>query len=739
MTQPEYRENAEHRETGKRLRAVGAPPPPSDLANSIKAEIPNRPVVVPIGAGPAGTGEGARRRWLVAATIAVAVVGASLTYRLSDQARSPKEFVAEAVAIEGRPAPSGEASGTGARHGMEGVNRVQPESESPLSASRTGEESSLAAPEFEAAAEEQAALPKQLRNLGYLDSRSAVPEARVEESFEVRQSGEARELLEEKRLDSVPPKLREIRRRPTPPVADEDVLTVTSEAPLLDVRARHERSRPVPAPAPVPAAEPPLAVPPSSVPPSTGGTTEPNDQPFGDTFFKSYGVNPFIDTEDDNLSTFAMDVDTGSYTVARGYLARGHLPPSEAIRVEEMVNFFDYGDAPPTGEAPGGSDFAIQAEGAPTPFGEGPAYRLVRFNVRGRVVDAADRKPATLVFVVDVSGSMAREDRLGLVKQSLGLLLDQLRPDDRVGLVVYGSVGRVLLEPTGDRERIRSAIGQLGSGGSTNAEEGLVLAYDLAERHLRPGAINRIVLCSDGVANVGRTGPDSILARIGASAERGIELTTVGFGMGNYNDILMEQLADRGDGNYAYVDSLDEARRVFVENLTGTLQTIARDAKIQVEFNPEAVSRYRLLGYENRDVADELFRDDSVDAGEIGAGHSVTALYEIKLRDGARRRANLATLRLRYQPAEGGEVVETSRTLTRRDLAPSWEKASAGLQLASVVAEYAEILRHSYWAREGDLAEVLARAQSASAGFLGDVDVAEFVGLVGKAARLVEK
>ena len=331
---------------------------------------------------------------------------------------------------------------------------------------------------------------------------------------------------------------------------------------------------------------------------------------------------------------------------------------------------------------------------------------------------------------------MGRENRLGLVRQSLELLLDQLRPDDRVGLVVYGNRGHVLLEPNGNLEVIRAAIGRLQPAGSTNAEEGLVLGYQLAERYFRSGTINRIVLCSDGVANVGRTGPDSILQRIGVAAERGIELTAVGFGMGNYNDLLMEQLADRGDGNYAYVDSLDEARRVFVENLTGTLQTIAREAKIQVEFNPQVVSRYRLLGYENRDIADERFRDDTVDAGEIGAGHSVTALYEVKLHEGAKRSAELATLRLRHHSVAADEVVETAERLRVGDLADSWESASASLRLSSLVAEYAEILRRSFWAREGDLFEVFTRAQRVLSEFAGDVEVAEFVGLVGRASRL---
>jgi len=465
--------------------------------------------------------------------------------------------------------------------------------------------------------------------------------------------------------------------------------------------------------------------------PSTGGTAEPNDAPYGDMLFRGYGVNPSVDTEDDRFSTFGLDVDTGSYTLVRSYLERGDLPPREAIRVEEMINFFDYGDPAPQRE-----DFAVHSQLAPAPFADGPRYRLLRFNLHAREVAPEDRKPATLVFVVDVSGSMNRENRLGLVKRSLFLLLDRLRADDRVGLVVYGSRGQVLLEPTGDLAAIRSAIDRLVAGGSTNAEEGLVLGYDLAGRHLREDSIHRVILCSDGVANVGRTGPDSILERIGSESERGIELTTVGFGMGNYNDVLMEQLADRGDGSYAYVDDLDEAKRIFVENLTGTLQTIASDAKVQVEFNPEVVSRYRLLGYENRDIADERFRDDAVDAGEIGAGHTVTALYEIKLHKGANRRAVLATLRLRYRSKATGEVIETAQEVRLRDAAKSWDKAARELRLTAVVAELAENLKGSYWARGGDLDDLFIRAQHLSAEFAGDFEVAELVTLIGKAARL---
>jgi Ca-activated chloride channel family protein len=469
--------------------------------------------------------------------------------------------------------------------------------------------------------------------------------------------------------------------------------------------------------------------------PSTGGTAEPNDQPYGDVFFRSAGVNPFVDSEDDHLSTFGLDVDTGSYTVARRYLRDGHLPPPEAVRLEEFVNYFSYGDQPPAR-----GEFALRAEGAPAPFATGEQMRVVRFNIRGREVSAANRKPAVLTFVVDVSGSMDMENRLGLVKKALSLLLGQLRGADRVGLVIYGDTGKVLLEPTSDHAAIARAIDSLAPGGSTNAEEGLALAYDVAGRAYRPGAINRIILCTDGVANVGRTGPDSILERIGREARRGIELTSLGFGMGNYNDALLEQLADKGDGRYAYIDDFDEARRVFVEELTGTLQTIARDAKVQVDWNPAVVSRWRLLGYENRDIADDKFRDDTVDAGEIGAGHSVTALYEVKLKPGAAGR--IGTLHLRFRSADTREIRETTRELRVADLAPSWERAPASLRLASLVAELAEVLRGSYWAKGVDLRDLLTRSRRLASELADSPrgsDVADFVRMVADVSRLARE
>ncbi len=428
------------------------------------------------------------------------------------------------------------------------------------------------------------------------------------------------------------------------------------------------------------------------------GLNPPNGAAFDDVFFKDYGVNPFIDTEDDHFSTFGMDVDTASYSVMRRYLRDGHLPPPEAVRVEEFVNTFDYNYEPPSAGA-----FAVYIEGAPSKFGEGKRLQLLRIGVQGRVIPTENRKDARLTFVIDVSGSMSMENRLGLVKRALTLLVEQLRPGDEVGIVIYGSRAKVLLPHTGveAREEILGAINALAPEGSTNAEEGLRMGYDLALKNARFGSINRVILCSDGVANVGQTGSDAILRTVRAHVEEGITLTTVGFGMGNYNDILMERLANDGNGSYAYVDNLNEARRIFVENLTGTLQVIARDAKVQVDFNPEVVSRFRLLGYENRRLDHEDFRNDDADGGEIGSGHSVTALYEIKLHEGAI--GQLATVFIRHEDPDTHQVEEISEDIFSTELADAFEDASPEFQLAASVAEFAEILRESFWAQEGSL------------------------------------
>ena len=453
----------------------------------------------------------------------------------------------------------------------------------------------------------------------------------------------------------------------------------------------------------------------------------PNAAAYPDMYFKSSGVNPFLDTEDEHLSTFAMDVDTASYSITRRYLTEGHLPPSEAVRVEEFVNSFKYDYAAPTDGA-----FAIHLEGAPSIFADSKRTHLLRIGLKGRVIPDEDRKDAALTFVVDVSGSMAEENRLGLVKKALTLLVDRLRPTDKVGIVVYGSQGRLVLPHTGVNRRaeILAAIDSLHPDGATNAEEGLRIGYDLAWRNAEVDHINRVILCSDGVANVGQTGPDDILTEIRAHVKRGVTLSTVGFGMGNYNDILMEKLANAGNGNYAYVDTLSEARRIFVEDLTGTLQVIAKDAKIQVDFNPEVVSRFRLLGYENRHLENDQFRDDTVDAGEVGSGHCVTALYEVKLREGAS--GKIATASIRYADPDNQKVTEIGEDILMSQLHESFEAGSAPFRLTAAVAEFAEILRESYWAKDGSL-EGVRRVVKGVYSELDNEQVVELIYLLGKA------
>ena len=464
--------------------------------------------------------------------------------------------------------------------------------------------------------------------------------------------------------------------------------------------------------------------------------TYPHQNPQ-DMFFADYGVNGFVDTAQDHLSTFAVDVDTGAYSVARSYVSDDLLPPAEAVRVEEFVNYFDYGYPNP----PAAETFEIVMDAAPSPFFSASNRRILRVGIQGYAIPEAERKDVALTFVVDVSGSMDMENRLGLVKRSLSIMVEQLRPTDTVAIVEYGSRARLVLPmtPVDQADRILEAIRKLRSNGSTNAEEGLRLGYKHAFGNFSPDAINRVILASDGVANVGRTGPDAIMQVIEQYAAQGITMTSVGVGMGNYNDVLMEQLADSGDGFYAYVDTLDEARKLFVQDLTSTLQTIAMDAKVQVDFNPATVSSYRLVGYENRDVADDDFRNDEVDAGEIGAGHSVTALYELEIDPLAAADATLASVTLRWQQVEGGEIVELNRSMPAGAVDAAFDDADANFQLAVVVAEYAEILRQSEWA-SATLEELLLEATrihdriEAESG--ADSDVTELVDLIWAAAEI---
>jgi len=466
-----------------------------------------------------------------------------------------------------------------------------------------------------------------------------------------------------------------------------------------------------------------------------GGTVPPNGEDADAMFFKNYGVNPFVDTEDDHLSTFATDVDTGSYTIVRRYLHDGHLPPEKAVRVEEFVNYFKYGYA-----APQEDDFAVYAEASPWKFGAGRKNSfLLRLGLKAKQVTDENRKPAILTFVIDVSGSMKRENRLGLVKKSLRMLVEKLKPQDRIGIAVYGSRGRKVMDYKGLNEKaeILAAIDSLCPSGSTHAEEGIRIGYEMAESAYKKGHINRVILCSDGVANNGRTSAEQILEVIRRKTEKGITLSAIGFGMGNYNDVLMERLGDKGNGYYAYIDTIAEAKRIFEDNLTGALQVVARDVKVQVDFNPDVVRSYRLLGYENRDVPDDKFRDDKYDGGEMGAGHSTTALYELKL--WPEKKGTVATSYVRYKDADTFAVSEFKSSIATADIKKSFNDSNSDFRLAATVAEFAEILRKSYWAKGAKLSHTLEHAKRLSTERSGHADITELVDLISKTIQLTEK
>ncbi|MHC1783816.1 MAG: von Willebrand factor type A domain-containing protein [Anaerolineaceae bacterium] len=448
-----------------------------------------------------------------------------------------------------------------------------------------------------------------------------------------------------------------------------------------------------------------------------------------DNYFQDYGVNPQTSTGRDHLSTFALDVDTASYGITRSYIEQGSMPPMDAVRAEEFINAFDQGY-----ETPQDAAFTLYADGGPSPFVR-QGNVLLRFGVQGYRVPDYERKPLRLTFVVDASGSMDAENRLELVKDSLHLLVDRLDERDVVAIVAYSDEAWVVLEPTNadDKRRIDRAIDGLYPQNSTNADAGLRLGYKFANHMLDEQAVNRVILCSDGVANVGNTDADSILDFVGRYVENGITLTGIGVGMGNYNDVLLEQLADRGNGNYYYVDDPEAAREIFVENLTSTMQVIAYDAKVQVDFNTDVVASYRLVGYENREVADDDFRDDTVDAGEIGAGMTATALYEVQLKEGAEGR--IATAQLRWEDAETREVVEINGNLNTYDLSNSFEDTSPYFQLSAAVAAYAEILRASPYV-EGELDDVADEAQRINRLLRENEQAKEFADLASRTARL---
>ncbi|MBM6403448.1 von Willebrand factor type A domain-containing protein [Phycicoccus sp. CSK15P-2] len=428
------------------------------------------------------------------------------------------------------------------------------------------------------------------------------------------------------------------------------------------------------------------------------------------------------DAAADPLSTFALDIDTGSYTRFRDAVSRGYTPPADEVRTEEFVNYFeqDY-DAPSDG-------LDVHIDAATLPFQ--PRHRIVRVGIRAADPDHENRSGVDLSLVVDCSGSMREAGKMETTKTALRALVSSLDRDDRVAMVCYSTEARLALEPTrvADAGRIFEAVDSLRPMDSTNAAAGLALGYDLAADMASEERMTRVVLVSDGVANVGETTSGGILERISTEARAGINLVSVGVGIADYDDELLEQLADNGDGWHVYVDTADEAERVFAHDLTATLAVTARDAKAQVEFDPEQVAGYRLIGYENRAVADRDFRNDAVDGGEVLAGHATTALYDVELRDGGGRDA-FVTATVRYLD-DSGRPVERFRWLTIGDCPSDLAEASPRLRQDLVVAMLTDHLTGGPWSRWAG-PEVLRREASVLPEILdGDRDVAELVGLV---------
>ena len=456
--------------------------------------------------------------------------------------------------------------------------------------------------------------------------------------------------------------------------------------------------------------------------------------------FEDYGVNPFVDPYDDNLSTFALDVDTASYVVTRNYLEGSQLPPIGAVRVEEFVNYFDGGYRTLIDE------FNITLEAAPSPFSD-PDRVMLRVGVQAPELLSDLVIPDSVVLVLDRSGSMGQSagpadrpmERMSLVHEAVELLLSGLPGSTRVGVVAYNDRAATILDPTevsGNAGWIMDEIrARVYPGGSTNAEGGLVRGYDMALREADRGRAVLVLLLSDGVANVGATRTDDILEEIG---ERGdIGLSTIGVGLGPFNDELMEQLANKADGTYHYIDTPSEARRIFVENLTSLLASVARDAKIQVEFDRDKVLSYRLLGFENRAIADEDFRDDTRDAGEVGAGQSSTALYEVTLdRSWDRGRGPIATATLRYRRPASERITETWASLHADDVERSFRDADPHFRLAVVAAEFAEVLRDSPFVEDRSMEELSYQADRVADELRRDADAEELADLIDTARRI---
>jgi Ca-activated chloride channel family protein len=477
-----------------------------------------------------------------------------------------------------------------------------------------------------------------------------------------------------------------------------------------------------------------------------------DNQEFNTEAYSHIDENPFFEVARAPLSTFSIDVDTASYSNTRRFLRDGQLPPKDAVRIEELINYFSYDYPQPKGDAP----FSINAEVSACPWNT--KHRLVHIGLQGKRMLKEDLPPANLVFLLDVSGSMNEPNKLPLVKSSLRMLAEQLDARDRISIVVYaGSSGLVLPSTPGDRRgEILAALDALEAGGSTNGGEGIRLAYKVAADNFIRGGINRVILATDGDFNVGTTSEGELVRLIEEKRRSGVFLSVLGFGTGNVKDATMEKLADKGNGNYAYIDEVQEARKVLGEQLGATLATIAKDVKIQVEFNPRQAAAYRLIGYENRLLRDEDFNDDTKDAGEIGAGHTVTALYEVV--PFGQKFENPGVDELKYQkPAEVSASADTKELMTIKirykdpeataskllsvwvaDAGGTLESASNNLKFSSAVAGFGMLLRDSKY--KGDVRYTdIATLARAAAGADAQGYRTEFLQLVERAQTLARQ
>lgn len=480
----------------------------------------------------------------------------------------------------------------------------------------------------------------------------------------------------------------------------------------------------------------------------------PNGVELNTETYDSIQENPFVEALSQPQSTFAVDVDTASYANVRRMISSGQLPPAGAVRLEELVNYFNYDYPEPSEEHP----FSVTTECAPCPWNS--AHELLRVGLKGRSIEFENRRPCNLVFLLDVSGSMSSPSKLPLVQSAMKLLVEELGEQDRIAMVVYaGASGLVLPStPVAKANDVLGAIDHLRAGGSTNGGEGIELAYRIAEENFVDGGVNRVILCTDGDFNVGVTNQSDLVTMIENKAKSNVFLSVLGFGSGNLKDSTMEKLADKGNGNYAYIDSMLEARKVLVEEIGATLVTIAKDVKIQVDFNPQHVRAYRLIGYENRLLENQDFRDDSKDAGEIGAGHSVTAFYELLPNDEVLASSGSSdvaidsrdsefvknvlsenadsstklTVNLRYKQPDAEESQEFQvRLASDADVDPS-----SDFRFASAVVGYGMLLRSSDYAEDLDWDWVIDTASSSSGNDRRGLR-AEFVQLAKTARRLI--